>query len=182
MWHIIAVGLNHKMATVELRERLAFTSDSLGVALKELIEKSGCAEAAILSTCNRTEIYALGENAKNGEEKLRQYFSVRLKDSPSWARLSSKLYVHVDRGAVEHLLAVACGIDSQVLGESQILGQVQEAFEQAARHGAAKSVLSRLFQTALSAGKRARAETQISRNAASISSVAVELAKHALGV
>jgi len=177
---IIAVGINFKTAPVELRERLAFTSHSLKAALETLIEENGFAEAVILSTCNRAEIYALAQNAK-AAERLRRFLSFRLKDGPSSTELGSLLYAHIDRGAVEHLFAVACGIDSQVLGEPQILGQVQAAFEQAMHVRAAKSVLSKLFQWALSAGKRARAETQIGRSAASIGSVAVELAKQILG-
>ena len=172
MRRIIAIGMNFKTAPVELRERLTFTHQSLGAALQKLIAKNGCAEAVILSTCNRTEIYTRVGDAKAAEEKLSSLPSVRLR---------AHLYTHLDRDAVEHLFAVACGIDSQVLGESQVLGQVQEAYERAMHVGAAKSVLSKLFQAALSAGKRARTETQIGRNAASISSASVELAKQALG-
>jgi glutamyl-tRNA reductase len=180
MKRIIAVGLNFRTAPVELREKLAFPSQLLVAALKRLTEEDGLAEAALLSTCNRTEIYALVESQEAAAEEL---FSVLADYSQglSSAKLRSQLYVHVNREAVEHLFAVACGIDSQVLGEPQVLGQVQEAFEQAMHFGAVKSVLAKLFQGALSAGKRARTQTQIGRNAASISSVAVELAQQILG-
>lgn len=179
MTRIIVVGISFKTAPVALREKLTFTPNLLGRALKRLIERDDCLEAVILSTCNRTEIYALVPKAMSDDARLSALWAESL--DAATAELGSHLYVHRDREAAEHLFAVACGIDSQVLGESQILGQVQEAYERARRVGGAKSVLSKLFRAALSAGKRARTETKIGRNAASISSAAVELAKRVWG-
>jgi len=174
--HIHCIGLNHQTASVTLREQLAFTPTRLEISLARL----GCGngggfnqirELVILSTCNRVEIYAL--TADPGFDSLEAFLSetqnIPIRDfSPQIYRLSDEL-------AVKHLLKVAAGLDSVVIGEPQILGQVADAYSSARRHGTTGKILSRLFQSAIHAGKRARTETSISHNPASISSVAVSL-------
>jgi len=174
--HIHCIGLNHQTASVTLREQLAFTPTRLEISLARL----GCGngggfnqirELVILSTCNRVEIYAL--TADPGFDSLEAFLSetqnIPIQD------FSSQIYRLSDELAVKHLLKVAAGLDSVVIGEPQILGQVADAYSSARRHGTTGKILSRLFQSAIHAGKRARTETSISHNPASISSVAVSL-------
>jgi len=174
--HIHCLGLNHQTASVTLREQLAFTPTRLEISLARL----GCGngggdhqirELVILSTCNRVELYAV--TAGSGFDPLEAFLSetqnIPIQD------FSSQTYRLSDEITVKHLLEVAAGLDSVVIGEPQILGQVTDAYSAARRHGTAGKILSRLFQTAIHAGKRARSETTISHNPASISSVAVSL-------
>jgi glutamyl-tRNA reductase len=173
---IHCLGLNHHTASVGLRERLAFTHHRLQVSLARL----GCGEdpawcdiqeLAILSTCNRVEIYAV---AKRPVFDTLETFLSETQNLPR-SEFSAALYRLLDEEAARHLLKVASGLDSLVIGEPQILGQVTEAYLAARRHGTAGKILSRLFQTAIHAGKRARAETTINQNPASIASMAVNL-------
>jgi glutamyl-tRNA reductase len=174
--HIHCLGLNHQTASVTLREQLAFTPTRLEISLARL----GCGngggshqirELVILSTCNRVELYAVtaGSSFEPLEAFLSESRNIPIQD------FSSQIYRLSDETAVNHLLEVAAGLDSVVIGEPQILGQVTDAYSAARRHGTAGKILSRLFQTAIHAGKRARTETTISHNPASISSVAVSL-------
>jgi glutamyl-tRNA reductase len=174
---IVQLGLSHKTAPVEVRERLALAD--LPGALRSLCPNNGCGpapalEGAILSTCNRLELYAVLDDAGCGEDVLGDYLAA-VSGTPR-AMFEPHLQVRAGAEAVGHLCAVACGLDSLVLGESQIQGQVAECYELALAHGAAGPVISALFRTALRAGKRARTETAIDAHAASISHVAVELA------
>ncbi len=189
--HIVAVGLNHRMAPVEIRERLAFTDLSLEKALLEFVPNGNgrqqipdahhpsVAEGTILSTCNRMEIYALAKDVKSGCEAIQRFIS-DFHQLPQ-QEFNDYLYAHSDGEAAAHLFAVASGIDSMIVGEPQILGQVRDAFEEAAAQGAAGRVLSALFRQAISVGKRARTETAISQKAVSVSYAAVELAKKIFG-
>lgn len=181
---IINVGLNHKTAPVEVREKLAFTSSDLPHALAHLPVDNGhgpgyVLEGVILSTCNRLEVYALVEDPDRGQEDVARFLS----DIRSLPRqtFSDSLTAHSEEKAVFHLCAVACGLDSMILGEPQILGQVVEAHQLALQHGAAGAVMAALFRQALRAGKRARTETAISQHAVSVSHAAVELAKRIFG-
>ncbi len=183
--HIVVVGLNHKAAPVEIRERLAFASDCLEEALQKFVSnggagKQGCAvEGVILSTCNRTEMYALIEKTNSGREAICRFMA----DFHRLPRgeFADYLYVYEDKEAVAHLFAVASGLDSMIVGEPQILGQVRGAFQEAAACEAVGGVLSALFRRAIHVGKRARAETGISQSAVSVSYAAVELAKKIFG-
>ena len=180
--HIHCLGLNHRTAEVAVREKMAFQEDSLKAALarsgcglhaRSLQEADQlCSEMVLLSTCNRVEIYAVRSDPDL--EPLHR-FMLDLKDITG-EELSTCLYHHLDQAAVEHLFRVTAGLDSLVLGEPQILGQVMAAFELARGQGAIGPLLTRLFQAALRTGKRSRTETAISHNPASISSVAVHLA------
>jgi len=178
---ILMIGLNHKVAPVEVRERLAFGPDCIPVALNELIgdESSGIKEAVLLSTCNRTEIYICTCDSSAGETRLQDFLSGHARLSPE--HLHRMVYVLRGRDAAEHLMQVASGLDSLVLGENEILGQVRSAAEMAQASGATGPILSALFRYAVQAGKRARAETEIGRGDISVASVVVELAERALG-
>ena len=183
--HIVVVGLSHKGTPVEIREKLAFTNHCLEDALRKLVpnnddEGGGYAvEGVILSTCNRTEICALAKEADSGYEAIRRFMADF--HQLSQREFADYLYAYDDKEAVIHLFAVASGIDSMIVGEPQILGQVRDAFEKAAAQKAAGGVLSALFRQAIHVGKLARTETGICQSAASVSYAAVELAKKIFG-
>jgi len=174
--HIHCLGISHNTASVALRERLAFTPHKLNTALARLGRDEDSAweeirEIAILSTCNRVEVYVV---AKAPVFDTLEAFLAEVQ-GVSTHEFSSACYRLLDENAVLHLLRVAAGLDSVALGEPQILGQVTEAYSAARGHGTAGKLLSRLFQTAIHAGKRTRTETAIGYSPASISSVAVNL-------
>ena len=170
---LVAVGLNHSSAPVEIREQLAFTDAELETSLQSLVGAFELGEATILATCNRSEIYAVCDT-HDGSERILQFLSAGR--DLDVERLRPSLYEFTDAEAADHLFRVACGIDSLVIGESQILGQVRDALEAAQRHQSARLLLNELFQRALKVGKRARTETDIGRGHLSISTAAVELA------
>jgi len=178
--NILAIGLSHKTAPVEVRERLAFSGSRLRQALSALAEcrarpDGAVREGAILSTCNRTEIYALAEDAARGSDYLVRFLSEQQGLPP--AQFESPLYTWEDEEAVDRLFSVAAGIDSMIVGENEILGQVREAYSLASARKAIGPVLARLFRKSITVGKRARTETTIGRDAISISYAAVELAR-----
>ncbi len=175
--HVLVLGLNHRRAPLVLRERLAIRPSDLGDALEAM--KAYVPHGVILSTCHRVELYTVAPDPRRAEADLRRFW-VEQRRVPA-RDFESHLYRKVDRQAVEHLFAVACGIDSAVIGEPQILGQVREALRLGLEQRSMGRVLSALFRRALSAGKRARTETGIGRNAASIGSAAVELARRTFG-
>jgi glutamyl-tRNA reductase len=176
---IIQVGLSHKTAPVEIREKLALSETDLPAALRALRlgsngSTSNALEGAILSTCNRLEVYATVEDATRGQQTIRDCLA-KTSGVPGTV-LDPHLQVRQGIATVAHLCEVACGLDSMVLGESQIQGQVAQAYRLALCHEVAGTVINALFRTALRAGKRARTETAIARHAVSISHAAVELA------
>ncbi|MFQ6014560.1 MAG: glutamyl-tRNA reductase [Anaerolineae bacterium] len=182
--HIVVSGVSHKTAPVEVLEKLAFTTQGREEALAELVREdqnrgNPVAEGALLFTCNRVELYALVDDSEEGSERVGFFLS----DFHGFDRgaFADYLYLYRDEAAVSHLFAVASGIDSLVVGEPQILGQVRDAFEEAASQGTIGRVLSALFRQALATGKRARTETGISQNAVSVSYAAVELARKIFG-
>lgn len=174
---IVVVGSNHEYAPVDVRERLAFSGDVIVEGLHTLHAHVG--EGLILSTCNRTEVYAVAETAEQAESEvfafLGGYHNV---PGPVLQRAS---YVHVGLDAVRHIFRVASGLDSMVLGEPQILSQIRDALQTAREAGTAGPILQRLATDALKTGKRARTETNISRNRVSIAHAAVDLARHEMG-
>ena len=174
---IVVLGLNRKGTPLAVRERLAFPSRDLGPALEAM--RGYVAEGAILSTCHRVELYAAAPEPRRAEADLRRFWSAQRGVPPQ----ELEPYVYCLRGAraVKHLFAVACGIDSAIIGEPQILGQVREALRRGLQHRSMGRVLSALFRQAITCGKRARTETGVGRNAASISYAAVELARQTLG-
>ena len=174
--HILCLGLNHTTSSVALRERLAFNPYQLQSALARL----GCGddfawselkELVILSTCNRVELYAVAN--KPIFDTLEAFLS-ETKDCPR-ADFSDTIYRLLDGDAIQHLFEVAAGLDSMVVGEPQILGQITDAYSAARKQGTPGKILSRMFEAAIRAGKRARTETTISQNPASIASIAVNI-------
>lgn len=174
---LVVVGLNHKTAPVDLLERLAITEEMLPKALHQLATYEHVLEGAILSTCNRIEVYAVVSKFHGGAQDVRNFFAEFCHIAPE--EFVDRLYTYHDEGAVRHLFRVAAGIDSMVIGESEILGQVRRAFQHAAAEGMVQRKLNYALRQALRVGKRARSETAIGRNPVSISSAAVELARQA---
>ncbi|MEA3175498.1 MAG: glutamyl-tRNA reductase, partial [Gammaproteobacteria bacterium] len=156
------LGINHKTAPVALREKVAFSEDRLVAALNTLRQENGVTEVVILSTCNRTEVYWSG--SASGAE-LSQWLE---KHHGNDLDLAPSLYNHQESRAVEHAFSVASGLDSMVLGEAQILGQLKDAYRVAQETGSTGPVLNKLFQAAFSAAKRVRSETRIGANAVSL--------------
>ncbi|MEA2509219.1 MAG: glutamyl-tRNA reductase [Actinomycetota bacterium] len=174
---LVVVGLNHKTAPVGLLERLAIPEEMLPKALHHLTTYEHLLEGAILSTCNRLEVYAVATKFHGGAQDLRNFIAEFCHAAPE--EFADHLYTYHDDAALRQLFRVAAGVDSLIVGESEILGQVRRALQAAADEGAAKRVISAAFTRALRVGKRVRTETAIGRNPASISSAAVELAKTA---
>ncbi|MFQ5926115.1 MAG: glutamyl-tRNA reductase [Terriglobia bacterium] len=173
------VGLNHQTAPVELRERLNFSRDELPAALEALVRRREVAEGLILSTCNRVEVVTRGAEGAELPPLLVDF----LGEQRGIARTQFKphLYVHQGRAAVRHLLRVAASLDSLVVGEPQILGQVKEAFATARGAGSVGGVLEFILTRALAVAKKVRAETGLGAGAVSVSSAAVELARKIFG-
>ena len=171
---IVLVGLNHQTAPVEVREQIAFANGQLEPALRRLVEVDGVVEGAILSTCNRVEVIACGSRPDALGAALPGFLA--REHGIDEALLAGHLYMHVGRDAVRHLFRVAASLDSMVVGEPQILGQLKSQYAAAAAAGASGNVLHRCFHKSFSVAKRVRTETGIAEKAVSIGSAAVELA------
>lgn len=177
--HTIVVGLNYKTAPVEIREKLSFIESELPQAMEALQKQKSILENVIVSTCNRTEIYAVVDQLHTGRHFVKQFLA-------NWFDLpvetfSSYLTIREEDEAVEHLFKVTAGIDSMVLGETQILGQVKKSFLSGQEIGTTGTVYNQLFKQAVTFAKRAHNETAIGENAVSVSYAAVELAKKIFG-
>jgi glutamyl-tRNA reductase len=173
--NLLLVGLNHCSAPVEVRERAAFPKALLGEATCLLLGAAALREAAIISTCNRVEVYALTADPDKAGPLVRQF----LRDYHKLVEpLDPFLYERHDAVCIQHLLNVVCGLDSMVLGETEILGQVKDAYAAAQQAGATGMALNRLFQKAFAAAKHIRSHTAITRGATSVGNVAVDLAEH----
>jgi len=172
---IYVIGLSHHSSPVTIRERFAFADARVPVALSALRDSRQVEEAVILSTCNRVEIYASSTLApKNAFETL-QEFLVRIHDYRD--PISDEIYKLSEPQSLQHLFKVACGLDSMVLGETEILGQLKKAYEVALQHGHTGRRLNKAFQKAFNVAKQIRTETNIQRGSVSVGSVAVELAE-----
>ncbi len=171
---LLALGINHKTAPVALREKVAFTPDSLVAALASLKSLEGVEESVIVSTCNRTELYVNvdSENPPCLLSWLSDFHHV-VKDE-----IANNSYTFEHDDAVKHIMRVASGLDSLILGEPQILGQIKQAFGDARHSGMVRAEFERLFQHTFSVAKRVRSETEIGANAVSVAYAAVQLAKH----
>lgn len=171
---LIVFGINHKTAPVELREKVAFSADTLVDALKSLRAQTGAYESVIVSTCNRTEVYANSDDMKVDDlaSWLAEFHGLAVSD------LLKNSYQHDRDDAVKHIMRVASGLDSLILGEPQILGQVKQAFANARNSGTVNGSFERLFQQTFSVAKKVRSETEIGANAVSVAYAAVQLAKH----
>jgi glutamyl-tRNA reductase len=175
---VVVIGLNHRTVPIELLERFAVSADALGKALHDLCGRSSVSEAVVLSTCNRTEVYALVERFHPAVADIRDFLCDLAHVAPE--EIADHVYSEHDTEAVRHLFAVSAGLESAVLGESEILGQVRNAWERAVTEGASRASLNLLFRHALEAGKRARTETAIGRSTASVSHSAVAMARDRL--
>jgi len=172
---IIVVGLNHNTADVEVREKVAFNESRLEEGLRKFRELPEVEEAVILSTCNRVELYANVKDTVKASESIKTFLS-EFHDI-NRALLDKAMYIYDDVNAIRHIFKVASSLDSMVIGEPQILGQLKEAFEIALEKKMTGILLNRLMKKAISVAKRVRRETRIAENAVSISFAAVELAK-----
>jgi glutamyl-tRNA reductase len=176
---IVVIGVNHRTGPLALLERVAIPAEAQGKAIGGLVARHNISEAVVLSTCNRTEIYAVAERFHGAYADIRDFLcDLGRLDADE---LHPHLYSQHDDAAVTHLFEVAAGLDSAVLGESEILGQVRSAWELAQEEGGTQATLNLLFRFAIHTGKRARTETSIGRGTASVSHAAVEMATERLG-
>ncbi len=172
---LVVLGVSHHSASVEIRERFAYAESQVVPTLTKLREAGLAREAVLLSTCNRVELYVATDLVpREAAEALRSFL---VADRAFGTALTNELYAHVERGGVEHLFRVACGLDSLVLGETEILGQLKKAYDVALAAGHTGKVLNKSFQSAFSVAKKVRSETQIQRGNTSVASVAVDLAE-----
>ncbi|MDQ3979619.1 MAG: glutamyl-tRNA reductase [Actinomycetota bacterium] len=176
---VVVVGLSHRTVPLDLLERLAVPRNRLAKALGDLGSRPFVSEAVLLSTCHRTEVYVVAERFHGAVQDVRHFLSETAFAPPE--EFSDHLYSYNDETAAHHLFRVAAGLESVVVGESQILGQVRDAWEAAREEGTAGPRLSALFRHAIEVGKRARAETGIGRGIASLSQAAVFMAREQLG-
>ena len=173
--HLFTLGINHQSAPVAIRERMAFPPESLTSALRELVQLPGVSEGAILSTCNRTEIYCHATTPESISRWLTHYHALETH------HVEPYLYQHADNTAVKHAFRVASGLDSMVIGEPQILGQVKEAARAARESGTLGLLLDKLFQTTFSVAKEVRSTTEIGANSVSMAAAALKLANRIFG-
>src|SRR5438309_1011368 len=174
---IVLVGVNHKSAPIEVRERLAFTEDACAAGLRSLVDGQIVREALIVSTCNRVEVLTETANGKLSDTTERVIQFLSRSDYLPRSFYETHLYTHADDQAVRHLFRVTSSLDSMVVGEPQVLGQVRKAYSIALEAGTAGRILNRLVHHAFRVAKRVRNETGIGANAVSISYMAVELGK-----
>jgi glutamyl-tRNA reductase len=166
------LGLNHNTAPIEIREQVVFAGDEVGRAILRLKDIDGVDEAVLLSTCNRTEFYVI--TGDGGRDRLQTWLSDERNLDPGFA---DSLFTLDDDDAIRHIFRVACGLDSMVLGETQILGQLKDAFREAQQAGTVGHQLIRLFQHTFSVAKKVRTDTEIGANPVSIASASVRLAQ-----
>jgi glutamyl-tRNA reductase len=176
MQRLTMLGLNHKTAAVELREKLAFSPPQRKAALLSLRDRFGECEAVLLSTCNRVELYVARQTHGHPQRSELEQFLADLRGLKP-EEFQSHLYEHSEQGVVTHLFEVASSLDSMVLGETQILAQVREAYDEATEAGTAGPMLHPLFQRAVAVGKQVRSQTNLSDGRVSVASVAVEYAR-----
>jgi glutamyl-tRNA reductase len=173
--NIVVVGLSHKTAPVEVREKLSIPTPQMEAAISHLCSFPHVEEATILSTCNRLEVYVVVRETDQGVREITQFLSEYSKLPVQ--QLRPYLFILLHQDAVMHLLRVSAGLDSLVLGEGQILSQVKHTHKIGQQYNGIKRILNQLFKLAITAGKRVRTETSIGTGAVSISSAAVELAQ-----
>lgn len=172
---LVCLGVNHKTAPVEVRERFAVGMNRLGEASQNLLEMAGAPEGVVVSTCNRTEFYLAAENASAVMARLEKGLAEKVHGH------EEPFYRHEKREAARHLCKVVSGLDSMLLGETEIFGQVKQAYHAAHAAGTTGPVLNKLFQKAFSVGKKVRTQTSIQEGSTSIGNVAVELAEKIFG-
>ncbi len=177
--HIVVIGLDYKTAPIEIREKVSFNPEQIPIAMQGIKAQKGIYENILISTCNRTEVYAVVDFPDTGIHYITKYladwFSLEI------VQLIQHLYIHEEEAAIRHLFQVTCGLHSMVLGETQILGQVKHSFQIAQDDQTIGVLFKQMFKQAITLAKKAHSETAINTNAASISYAAVELAKRELG-
>ena len=176
---IVAIGCNHRSTPLSVLERMTIAPDDMSKALSDLGSATHLSEVVVLSTCNRVEIYAYAEKFHGGYQDIREFIGRYAGLAPE--DITDHLYALHDAEAVRHLFSVTAGLDSAVVGEHEILGQVRTAWERSTEHGTVGSVLGPLFRHAVETGKRARTDTAIGRGIASVSQAAVALATDRIG-
>jgi glutamyl-tRNA reductase len=177
--HLLLLGVSHKTAPVDVRERLDFSSRDLGAAVEALATRASTAESVVLSTCNRSEVYVASDNPARARDEIIEFLSQYHSLPPD--SFTPHLFSLSDEAAAKHLFRVAAGLDSLVVGEPQILGQVKDAFEMATGRRCTGPMLSKLFHWSFGVGKRVRTETALGEGAVSISFAAVALARKIFG-
>jgi glutamyl-tRNA reductase len=177
--HLLLLGVSHKTAPVELRERLDFSSRNVGEAVEALVAGTAAAESVVVSTCNRSEVYVVTEDPQQTQQEVIDFLA-RYHDLPR-ETFTPHLFSFDDSAATGHLFRVAAGLDSLVVGEPQILGQVKDAYQAAADRHCAGPVLSKLFTWSFNVGKRVRSETALGEGAVSVGYAAVALARKIFG-
>ena len=175
---LLCLGLNHRTAPVEVRERFAVGNKKLGVAACELSAMSGVSEGLVISTCNRTEFYLVAANAREACGRLESHLTEKTQLD---AGVAAHFYRKEKNEAARHLCRVVSGLDSMLLGETEIFGQVKQSYQAALEAGATAGVLNRLFQRAFGVGKKVRTETSIQHGSTSVGNVAVDLAEKIFG-
>jgi glutamyl-tRNA reductase len=176
---LLVLGVSHHTAPIDLRERLAFAAPDLGTAVTTLARDPAISEAVLLSTCNRTELYATCTSLEDGHDAMAGFLAAARAVSAD--DLRAHIYTRSEADAARHLFRVAAGLDSLVVGEPQILGQVKQAYASATDHHVTGALLNRLFHTAFTAGKRVRSETELAEGAVSVSYAALGLARKICG-
>lgn len=171
---IFVIGINHKTASIQVREKVYFAKDLLALYLQDLLSRSVAREAVLLSTCNRSELYCDADDVG----MLREWFCAQTTLSPQ--EVESSLYIYRDEDAVAHMMEVACGLDSMIMGEPQILGQMKDAFSESCSAGAVNTLFHRLFQQIFSLAKEIRTATAIGACPVSVASAAVHFVKQSL--
>src|SRR5688572_13436432 len=177
--HVFLLGVSHQTAPIDVREQLDFSSRDVGAAVEALAAHYSAGEAVVLSTCNRSEIYVASDDPERARQELIEFLGSYHQLPPE--AFESHVFVHADEAATRHLFRVAAGLDSLVVGEPQILGQVKDAFQVAATRQCVGPVLTRLFHTSFGVGKRVRSETALGEGAVSVGFAAVALARKIFG-
>ncbi len=175
---LLCLGLNHRTAPVEVRERFAVGAPLLGKAANELVELAEAAEGVVVSTCNRTEFYLVAENAREAFGKIELRLAKKIQVDSS---VATHFYRKEKTAAAQHLCRVVSGLDSMMLGETEIFGQVKQAYQAALEAGSTGAVLNRVFQRAFGIGKKVRTDTSIQEGSTSVGNVAVDLAEKIFG-
>lgn len=176
---IMVLGMNHSTAPVKIREKFKIQKESYSNFIESLYRTEGLQECVILSTCNRTEIYAVVDETHMVKHKIIQFLTDSFEANK--LQITNNLYLKENDEAVKHLFRVICGLDSMVLGETQILGQVKEAYTRSHSHQATGTIFNKLFNQAITFAKHVHSETDIGRNAVSVSYAAIELGKKIIG-
>ena len=177
--HVALIGCNHRTAPVAIRERISFTAEQALSAADELRNRGILEEAVVLSTCNRSEVYGVSAAGTGAVDEMERFFISF--HGLSAADLNGSLYRWTGNDAIRHLFRVAAGLDSMLLGEAEILGQLRSAYARALEHGATGPVLNKAFQSALEVGKRVRAETEVGARPMSVALAGVRLAEQVFG-